>query len=823
MDDASHTNLAHTTLLVSGMTCAACVNTVEQQLKSSGAKTVSADLMTGLTTVVHDAGLLSSDNVCECIASLGLEAEVLQTHQPVDRMLDQSEEAWLERFLVSLIFAVPALLLMLLNSMLALSHPIYRFLHKRTAGLYTPHTACMFVLATLCQIVLGSRFYMHAAKALLKARTANMDVLVVLGTTMAYAGSIVSTVMGCSDFFETPIYLISFVLLGRWLESTARGRSASTVASLIALQPQTAVLADGAVIGVEEIKPGDLILVSGASHIPCDGIIVQGRTYVDESLITGESCSVAKAPGSNVVGGSFNQMRNIQIRATAATDRSVLSRIIQLVRDAQANKPRLQQVADRVASKFVVLVTVASVLVFIVWIAVGARGGIKRQWIESKGMANHQHNLHDKERLTRIYDTIFALLNAISVLVIACPCALGLAAPTAIMVGTGVAARLGILIKGGGVVMEAASKVDVVVFDKTGTLTQGHPSVVDLRELRGLPPGCKGWIYSAIHAIESMSNHPLASAVRQFIEMHTRITQDIEIWEHEEVPGCGTRALVSVPDDLREHLGWGESQKAYLSIGREGWVWADTSFVSSLSPEERSERECKRQWETNGYTLVSVCLQPKRSHDVRQASWPVPACPLLSFAVDDQVRQEAKFVIDSLQRSGVEVWVVSGDKAEVVQVVANQLGIRNIIAGVLPGEKCERIRGLQFAGDRRRVVAMVGDGINDAPALAQADIGIAVDSGTATAIETAPVVLMRPSLLPLLTFFDISLVTMRRVKLNFIWASGYNLVCLPIAAGVLYPVIGRGLPPAMAGLLMVLSSFTVMLSSLSLKLYRGKY
>ncbi|KAJ2360110.1 hypothetical protein H4S01_005873 [Coemansia sp. RSA 2610] len=554
------------------------------------------------------------------------------------------------------------------------------------------------------------------------------------------------------------------------------------------------------------------------------------------------------------------------MRATAVNEASTLSRIVRLVREAQSSKPRLQEIADRVASRFVPFVVLGALVVFIAWVAAGATGHIERKWLLSKqkmgGMGSDSSSSDDMGEQEPMAYGIFALLNAISVLVIACPCALGLAAPTAIMVGTGLAARFGILVKGGGATMEAASRLDIVAFDKTGTLTVGKPAVTDSHTSESMSGEAGAWLGACVLELESLSSHPLAAAVCAYIrDTHpAAVAAPHELLEHVELPGRGMQGTVAVPSEAALALGWPAAvSRARLLVGKDAWIKAEGCRMTVPA-------ETQIRWADSGFTSAAVALVPEPAT--------AAGCVLLAFALADQVRPEARDVVSRLRKRGIEVWMISGDHPAAANAIARQLGIDHVMAGVLPEQKSEMVRILQQRGRsqpaadrstpdsddtvvatlpksaaadtpstksnprwlRRQLaavcqlratrqrpfarVAMVGDGVNDAPALAQADVGIAVGSGTAAAMETAPALLMRSSLHSLLTFLDVSRVVFRRIKLNFVWASMYNVVCIPIAAGILYPAVDRGLPPVVAGLLMIASSLTVMVSSLSLKLYR---
>ncbi|KAJ2067228.1 hypothetical protein GGI08_001481 [Coemansia sp. S2] len=889
---------------VEGMTCGSCVATLAALLTElPGVISADVQLLTAQAMVKHRPRDIGVREIADALSSAGYLTSPLNTGPDANgefakdpsamalQNLQKHRKKAAVRFAWSLLFSIPMLIIsMIIDMALPMSNPTAQAFHRKVFQHYSVSVICIFFIATAAQIILGAYFYKHAFKSLFRAKTANMDVLIALGTTAAYVGSIISVTMQKGDgeqFFETAVFLMTFVLLGRWLEAIAKGRTVSAVEALVKMQPDEALLVrvqpDQAApilesINTRQIQLGDLLQVNNGMRVPCDGVITRGQTDIDESLLTGESVPVVKSEGSAVTGGTLNISQSIQMRATAINESSTLSRIVRLVREAQSSKPHIQEVADRVASRFVPFVILASVVVLIAWIAAGAAGRVKREWLDSKqamgglgGSSGMDGEEHGREPMAY---GIFALLNAVSVLVIACPCALGLAAPTAIMVGTGMAARFGILVKGGGATMEAASKIDVVAFDKTGTLTMGKPVVVDSymdESLDARSTGFSAWLNASIQELESQSSHPLAAAICTYIREHRQSDTALppQLLEHKEMPGRGMQATVLVPAEFVTALGWpATATSARILVGKDSWV-KDEGCAMPAPLEMRS------RWSDNGYTPVAVAL--------------VPIAPTLSgsvvaaFALADQVRPEARDVVSKLKQRGIEVWMISGDHPAAANAIARELGIDHVMAGVLPEQKSEVVRSLQQRGksstsdlqlmvlghaDNTMVnspdfgkrpatladisaeplgsrmtrwiprfgrssasktkyhpyakVAMVGDGVNDAPALAQADVGIAVGSGTAAAMETAPALLMRPSLYSLLTFLDLSRTVFRRVKLNFVWASMYNIVCIPIAAGILYPAVDRGLPPVIAGLLMIASSLTVMVSSLSLKLYRER-
>ncbi|KAJ2813512.1 hypothetical protein H4S07_000628 [Coemansia furcata] len=888
---------------VEGMTCGSCVATITALLSElPGVVNADVQLLTAQAMVKHRPRDIGVREIADALSSARYQTTPLNTGSADGAFAGDPSAVALQnlqkhrrqaaiRFAWSLLFSIPMLIIsMIIDMALPESNPTAKLFHRKVFQHYSVSIICIFFIATAAQIILGAYFYNHAFKSLFRAKTANMDVLIALGTTAAYVGSIVSVTLQKGDgeqFFETAVFLMTFVLLGRWLEAIAKGRTVSAVEALVKMQPDEALLVrvqpDQAQpvlepINTRQIQLGDLLQVNNGMRVPCDGVITRGQTDIDESLLTGESVPVVKSEGSAVTGGTLNISQSIQMRATAINESSTLSRIVRLVREAQSSKPHIQEVADRVASRFVPFVVLAALIVFIAWIAAGAAGAVRRQWLDSKqamggfGSSGMDGNGHGQEPMAY---GIFALLNAISVLVIACPCALGLAAPTAIMVGTGMAARFGILVKGGGATMEAASKIDVVAFDKTGTLTMGKPAVVDSymdESLDARATGFSAWLNACVLELESLSSHPLAAAICAYIREHRpadAAALPSQLLEHMELPGRGMRATVQIPAEFVSALGWpATATSARILVGKDAWVKDEGSAMST-------PLEMRSRWSDNGYTPVAVAL--------------VPIVPALSgsviaaFALADQVRPEARDVVGKLKQRGIEVWMISGDHPAAANAIARELGIDHVMAGVLPEQKSEVVRSLQQRGrsstsdlqlmstsaaentmvnspdfSKRPAtlaemsaeplgsrlarwmprfgrlsasatkyhpyakVAMVGDGVNDAPALAQADVGIAVGSGTAAAMETAPALLMRPSLYSLLTFLDLSRTVFRRVKLNFVWASVYNIVCIPIAAGILYPAVNRGLPPVIAGLLMIASSLTVMASSLSLKLYRER-
>ena len=891
-------NTVETALLVQDITCGSCVNNIENILKEKvGVQEVHVSLMTGEVTVLHVPSYIGSREIKAAIDNAGYEARLATSdessgpagfeiaHMAMENAQRAKRRAAI-RFLTSLAIAIPTFLIsMIFDMALPTDNRVARAFNRTVFRQYNVSTIVLFFLATTCQFTLGLYFYKHSFRALWKARTANMDVLIALGTTGAYVGSIISvaTQNGAGEqFFETSVFLITFILLGRWMEDIAKGRTASAVGALVEMQPESAMLVTKDAmdheaiteIPVSQVQVGDMLQVNAGARIPCDGVVVgaDSNSAVDESLLTGEAIPVTKSEFSDVFGGTLNVTQPIRFRATAVGGSSTLARIVRLVRDAQANKPPIQEIADRVAGRFVPVVVTLAVLTFVIWISIGAAGHIPHKWRRASSMGFTGRSEHDTPEKSI---GIFSLLCAVSVLVIACPCALGLAAPTAVMVGVGRAAKFGILIKGGGVAMESGSKLDIVAFDKTGTLTIGKPAVTDqsidpsMMKDGDKQDGSKAlrWLFQCVKEIESRSSHPLAVALDEHLTKSWNLNSSVSVDNVVESPGKGMQAVVSVPAELASELEV-ESDKIAVLVGNELLFTSKGCNVVAPSVDERD------RWGEQGASLVLVGFAPVSDDGQVNGG----GRSVAGFALSDPLRPESREVIEALHKQGKEVWLISGDNPRTVHTIASQLGISNVMAGVLPGDKSEKIKWLQQRGKKtdpslssslsltmqpvkseedavkpeaqplkrrllprlgralafwrwRRnkanstplaVVAMVGDGINDAPALAQADVGIAIGSGTAAAIETAQVLLMRSDLRSLLTFLRLSRATFNRIIFNFVWASGYNIIGIPLAAGVLYPIAGIGLPPALAGILMVASSLSVMASSLALRFFREK-
>jgi Cu+-exporting ATPase len=729
---------------VKGMHCAACVGKVEQALLGvPGVRTAAVNLATERATVRLGAGGPSLDALRRAVAAAGyrVPADTAATPESADR--EQAERARENRrlrlkFVAGATLSVPVLL----GSM----HEVFTW-----APHWLRNPFLLWALTTPVQFWVGWQFHAGFLTEL-RHRSASMNTLVSIGTNAAYFFSVAVTLWpgvfmatGAMPYYEASALLMSFLVLGRWLEARARGGTSEAIRRLIALRPKTARVVRA---GKEEDVPiglvlvGDLLRVRPGERVAVDGQVVEGASTVDESMLTGESLPVEKGPGTAVVGGSVNRTGTFTFRATRVGSETVLAQIIRLVEEAQGSKAPIQRLADRVAGVFVPVVLVIAAVTFGVW------------WIWGPEPA-----------------FFYALANAVGVLVIACPCAMGLATPTAIMVGTGKGAELGVLIKSAGA-LELLHRAGTVVFDKTGTLTVGRPVVTDVVPAPGFD--ADGLLAMAA-AAEQGSEHPLGEAI--VTEAKARGLALPPVSEFQAVPGQGVDALA--PDGR-------------ILLGNARMMQARGLDITGLEP-------LSRRLAGEGKSVVYVSFAGLAQGLV---------------AVADVLKPEARGAVAALKALGIEVAMLTGDTRLTGEAIARQAGIGRVLAEVLPEQKAAEIKRLQEEG---RLVAMVGDGINDAPALAQADVGIAMGSGTDVAIEAADITLMRGNLHGVVTAVELSRRTIRIIKENLGWAFGYNIVLVPVAAGALYPFWGVLLSPILAGLAMALSSVSVVANSLRLK------
>ncbi|UCG04735.1 MAG: copper-translocating P-type ATPase [Candidatus Heimdallarchaeota archaeon] len=764
--DASRSS--HTVnLAISGMTCASCVNTIETALtKQDGIIEQSVNLATEKARVVFNPGYITENQIIDAIKNVGYEAKKISSYRMTSEdkeSLERARELRLQklRLLGALILSVPILILSM-GPMIGLSIPL-PFPENMVPGVAN-HILIIMILTVPVMFVAGWQFHYGAVKVLRHGQF-NMDVLVFLGTNAAFWYSILGILIQDPEaiFFETAALLITFLLLGKYLEARAKGQTSQAIRKLIDLQAKEATLIrDGKEekIPIEEVMVGDLLLVRPGAKIPADGIVIEGSSTVDESMITGESMPVKKTIDSQVIGATLNKNGLLTIKATRVGADTALAQIIKLVEDAQASKAPIQRLADIVAGRFVPTVIVISLLTFFFWYTGGLIGFLPTTlWGQ------------------QINSFVFPFKLMIAVLVIACPCALGLATPTAIMVGTGKGAEQGILIKNAEA-LEGTHKIDAIVFDKTGTLTKGNPKVTDTIVL--MEDKVEDEILALVASAEKGSEHPLAQAV-----IETAEERGIDLYEpkdFEAIPGHGIRARIN--GDIIT-VG---NRRLFENIG----ISLDDFEVNIQKLESQAK------------TVVISTMNNKF---------------LGLLAIADPLKKTSKEVVVQLQKMGIEVYLVTGDNERTAKAIASQVGIKNVVAEVLPENKAKIVEEIQVKG---KFVGMVGDGINDAPALAQANIGIAIGSGTDVAIETGDIVLIKEDLRDVVASIQLSKKTISKIKQNLFWAFIYNLVGIPIAAGILFIPFGITLVPEIAGAAMALSSISVVTNSLLLRFFTPK-
>ncbi|MDR1764870.1 MAG: cadmium-translocating P-type ATPase [Lachnospiraceae bacterium] len=728
------------TLPVGGMTCAACSARVTKAIqKLSGVSDVNVNFATEKATFSYDPDVVRVSDVKAAIVKSG--------YKILDAMSADEDKARKERairilwtkFIVSALFALPLLYIAMAPMITVVKLPFPMAIRPMMQPL---RYALVEVALVIPCIAVGYRFYTVGYKALFM-RAPNMDSLIAVGTTAAVLYSLWNTWLIWkgnhhavdSLYFESAGVIITLILLGKSLEARAKGRTGDAIKKLMGLQPKTAIIiVDGAEkeIAIDDVEIGDVILVKPGAKIPVDGVVVLGQSAVDESMLTGESIPVDKKEGDKVYAATINANGALRFRAEKIGSETALAQIIKLVEDAQGSKAPIAALADKVSGVFVPIVITIAVIAGVAWFV--ATGSLER-----------------------------ALTIFVSVLVIACPCALGLATPTALMVGTGKGAENGILIKGGEA-LETAHKVETIIFDKTGTITEGKPRVTDVIG----PEGLVGMAAS----VEKLSEHPLGLAV---VEAAAEAGVDVaEATGFESVTGMGVQARVG---------------GKLVKVGRAAYADADKAIGDQLAGE--------------GKTPLFVSVD-----DVYAGV----------IAVADTVKPSSKSAIEKLHKLGVSVAMITGDNAKTAAAIARQVGIDTVLAEVLPQDKADEVKKLQGGGKR---VAMVGDGINDAPALAQADVGIAIGSGTDVAMESADIVLMRSDLNDVATALKLSKATIRNIKQNLFWAFGYNVIGIPVAAGLLYIFGGPLLNPIFAAAAMSLSSVSVLTNALRLKTFKA--
>lgn len=735
--------------VIEGMHCAACSSSIERVTrKMPGVLSSEVNLATAKMTITYEEDQVTEEAIVRKVEKAGFHATLEVPEEKQEKEAFEKQDQELKRMknkvILNLILAVP-LLYVSMGHMVPFPLPLPVWLDMHHSPL---NFALLQLLLTVCILINGRSFYITGFKTLFKGHP-NMDSLVALGTGSAFIYSLIMTALIPGDhsyvhqlYYESAAVVVTLIMLGKYMESRSKGKTSQAIRKLMELTPDTAIVLRGdsqKEVSLEEISKGEIVLVKPGQKIPLDGVVVNGSSSVDESMLTGESIPVEKQEGSQVIGGSMNFNGALQIEVTHVGKDTTLSRIIQLMEDAQGKKAPISKLADLVAGYFVPTVMAIAVIAAIFWIIMGK-------------------------------DIAFVLTIFVSVLVIACPCALGLATPTAIMVGTGIGAGNGILIRSGEA-LEITHKVQAVVLDKTGTITEGKPKVVEILS-RNLP---EEELLKLAAACEQSSEHPLGGAIAE--EGLQRFGELLPPQDFESIPGMGIRAVY-------------EGKEIYIGNDK----LRETYYHGTESEEEKAE-EFARKGQTPMYVMIDGEMEG-------------------IISVADTIKATSKEAISSLKAQQIEVYMLTGDHHLTAEYIGRQVGADQVISEVLPQDKAAVIERLQKEGKK---VMMVGDGINDAPALAQADIGIAIGSGSDIAMESSDIVLMKSDLMDVSKAIHLSNATIRNIKQNLFWAFFYNILGIPIAAGALFLINGMLLNPMLAGLAMSFSSVTVVGNALRLR------
>jgi len=725
---------------VTGMSCAGCSASVESMLKSQeGVADVGVNLANQTAWIVFNPLQIKPQQLQQVIRSIGYDLLIENEgkSEETDKIRDHESAVMLKRMIWAAILTLPVFILGM-------------FFMKWQ---YTPILS--LILSTPIIFWFGRSFFINAYKQFTHFK-ANMDTLVALSTSIAYFFSLFNTFypefwlsrgLEPHVYFESASVIITFILLGKWLEERAKGKTSSSIRKLMGLQPNTVIVVDGdklVEVKISELIKGQIVLVKPGGRIPVDGEVVEGSSFVDESTITGEPLPTEKILGSKVYAGTSNQKGSMKVSAQQVGSETVLSRIVQMVEEAQGSKAPVQKLADKVAGIFVPIVMGIALISFAVWFVLGGEQG-----------------------------AVHGILALVTVLAVACPCALGLATPTAIMVGVGKGAENNILIKDAQS-LEIAHRLNTLILDKTGTITEGKPSVTD--EYWNPEIGVRDEYQSILIAVENQSEHPLAQAITTHLANTN--SELVKIMNFEAIAGLGVKATINSKD---------------FYVGNEELIRQANIAITD------STRVQIDGWKTEGKTCILFA-------DSSQL--------IAAFAITDKVKEGSKKAIDSLLAMGIEPIMLTGDNEGSARIVANKVGIKNYSASMLPADKAKRIEQLQKDG---QIVGMVGDGINDSHALAQADISIAMGKGSDIAMDVAKITLMSSDLNQIPSAIKLSKLTMHTVKQNLFWAFIYNIIGIPLATGILYPIIGFQFDPMIAGMAMALSSVSVVSNSLRLR------
>ncbi|MBE9206820.1 copper-translocating P-type ATPase [Nostoc sp. LEGE 06077] len=770
--------MENTTLKLRGMSCASCAKSIEDTIRSvPGVNECSVNFGAEQATVDYDPKKTNLQVIQDAVDTAGYSAYPLQE----ENLMAGEDDAEIRHrqqesrdLLHKVTFGGIMGIVLVIGSL-----PMMTGLHLPFIPQWLHNPWLQLVLTTPVQFWCGNNFYVNAWKAF-KRHTATMDTLIALGTSAAYFYSLFATLfpgfffsqgLMADVYYETATIVITLILLGRLFENRAKGQTSAAIRKLIGLQAKTARLIRNGIevdVLIEQVQIGDVILVRPGEKIPVDGEVVDGTSTVDEAMVTGESVPVKKQPGDEVIGATLNKTGSFKFRATRVGKDTVLAQIVQLVQQAQGSKAPIQRLADQVTGWFVPAVIAIAILTFIIWFNV---------------MGN----------------VTLALITTVGVLIIACPCALGLATPTSVMVGTGKGAENGILIKGAES-LELAHQIQTIVLDKTGTITQGNPTVTDFVTVNGTANGNEIQLIQLAASVERNSEHPLAEAVVRYAQFQEVTLADVR--DFAAVAGSGVQGVVT------HHL---------VQIGTQRWM-------EELNINTQSLEQDKERLEYLGKTAVWLAIDGEIQG-------------LMGIA--DAIKPTSPQAVKALQKLGLEVVMLTGDNRRTAESIAHEVGIKRVLAEVRPEQKAEVIKLLQTEGTKKNyparakrpatanstqhsIVAMVGDGINDAPALAQADVGIAIGTGTDVAIAASDITLISGDLQAIVTAIQLSRATMRNIRQNLFFAFIYNVAGIPIAAGILFPICGWLLNPIIAGAAMAFSSVSVVTNALRLRNFQAK-
>jgi Cu+-exporting ATPase len=734
---------------ISGMTCAACVRVIEKSVsKVDGVKSANVNLISEKMDVTYDKKVATKEAIINAVDKAGYKVIEDSTIDEDKIRKDTETKSLRLKLLIGIIFSIP-LLYIAMGPMIRL--PIFKLISPMN---YPLRYALLELVLAIPVIFVGHKFYTVGYKALL-SRNPNMDSLIAIGTTASFLFSIYSLIQISNGnfafidklYFETTAIIITLVMLGKYLEARSKGKTSDAIKKLMGLAPKTAlVLRDNkeVSISIDEVVVGDIVIVRPGEKVPVDGIIIDGDTYIDEAMLTGESMPVSKKIGDNVIGASINNTGYFKFRVSNVGGNTVLSQIIKLVEDAQGSKAPIAKLADIVSGYFVPTVMIIALVCSVLWFITGA------------GFA-------------------FSLTIFVSVLVIACPCALGLATPTAIMVGTGKGASLGILFKNAEA-LELTHKINTIVFDKTGTITEGRPAVTDIITNNV----SEEYLLKVAATAEIGSEHPLGEAIKRKLEENH--FEYLEFEKFKALPGLGLEVTV-------------DGKKVLLG---------NTKLMKENNVDMLNYDDVTRDLAAHGKTPIIVALDNKL---------------IGVIAIADVIKESSKDAMEALNKMGIRTIMLTGDNKNTAEAIAEYVGMSGVIAEVLPEDKANVIKELQSKGQN---VAMVGDGINDAPALAASNVGMAIGNGTDIAIESASVILMNNDLMGVVTSIKLGKATIKNIKQNLFWAFAYNTLGIPVAAGLLHIFGGPLLNPVIAALAMSLSSVSVVSNALRLNRFRNR-